>query len=321
MNNILILTEAGGSVGYGHISRCLGITQALSGEAGLVLTSSEEMTFENNSRVSNWIRNPAELPDLNGGKWPNTVLIDSYNADIDCINYLRKSVNYLAVIDDFDRMPYPCDSIINPSLLGPNYSQQCAKIFKGSEFIILREDIRFSKPKQKHGELKSLLVTFGGGDTSPILNLTLPILEALDLNIHVLTGDNEKASFLRSKFRSNKFNILGRLNSYEVAKLFLDIDLAISAGGQTLNELAFLGIPFIAVETGMDQYWNIEGYVQNLVTGRHLYAKDPQFRTLLLAEISRMRDLSLRVEASRLGRGIVDGLGANRISNLLKNKD
>jgi spore coat polysaccharide biosynthesis predicted glycosyltransferase SpsG len=143
------------------------------------------------------------------------------------------------------------------------------------------------------------------------------MLQDLNFNIHVLTGDDLKATTLRSKFRSHNFNILGRLNSFEVSKLFINVDLALSAGGQTLNELSFLGVPFIAVETGMDQYWNIDGFVQNRVTGRHFYAKEQQLEKLLMAEVDRMRNVLLRAEASQLGKGIVDGLGAIRIANLL----
>jgi UDP-2,4-diacetamido-2,4,6-trideoxy-beta-L-altropyranose hydrolase len=317
MHNILILTEAGGSIGYGHVTRCLAIAQALKGEAKLILASPHGMPTGVDSDVLNWIGNPAEVIKVNSGSWPNIILVDSYNVDENCIKYLYNKVNYLAVLDDYNRMLYPCDLLINPSIAGPNYAHQRAKIVRGPKFIILRDEIRMCRQKQIHGDLNNLLVTFGGADTGSMLNVVLPMLQDLNFNIHVLTGDDLKATTLRSKFRSHNFNILGRLNSFEVSKLFINVDLALSAGGQTLNELAFLGVPFIAVETGMDQYWNIDGFVQNRVTGRHFFAKEQQLEKLLMAEVDRMRNVLLRAEASQLGKGIVDGLGAIRIANLL----
>lgn len=318
MHNILILTEGGGSIGYGHVTRCLAIEQALKGEAKLIVASPHGMPSGFDTYVLNWIENPAELIKVNDGSWPNTILIDSYNVDEDCIKYLYNKVNYLAVLDDYNRMLYSCDLLINPSIAGPNYANQKARIIRGPKFIILRDEIRMSRQKQIHGDLNDLLVTFGGADTESILNDVLPMLQSLNFKIHVLAGDDLKAKTLRSKFCSNKFNILGRLNSFEVSKLFINVDLAISAGGQTLNELAFLGVPFIAVQTGMDQYWNINGFVQNRITGMHFYPKEQYFEKVLMAEIDRMKNVLFRAEASRLGRDIIDGLGAIRIANLLK---
>lgn len=318
MNKILILTEGGGGIGYGHVTRCSAIAQALGEGSSIVLDSLNTMPIDVDAKFANWIKNPSLVLDINGGMWPNLILIDAYNADYECINFLKNSVNFLAVIDDYNRMVYPCDLIINPSVTGPDYAHQYSKIVSGPEYVILRQDICESVPKRYHGELINLLVTFGGGVNSHLLSSILPMLCELNLSINILTGDDNKASYLRSILQRDNFKIFGHLNPLEISQLFLKTDLAISAGGQTLNELAFLGVPFIAVETGEDQYWNIEGYVHASVTGKHFYSSHQYLAELLYAEIARMENSLLRSEVSQSGRDLIDGLGACRIARLLK---
>ncbi|MDQ7082427.1 MAG: glycosyltransferase [Aquificota bacterium] len=43
----------------------------------------------------------------------------------------------------------------------------------------------------------------------------------------------------------------------EMKNLMLDADIAISAGGQTLYELARVGVPTIAVAVAENQMWNV----------------------------------------------------------------
>jgi UDP-2,4-diacetamido-2,4,6-trideoxy-beta-L-altropyranose hydrolase len=319
MNDILILTEGGGDIGYGHFTRCTAISQAIGESACLILNSTSMFPVSGPQiKYANWIKDPYKILDLNGGVWPNLILIDSYLADKNSISFfLRTSVNFLAVIDDYNRMVYPCNLIINPSVMGPNYLHQKASIINGPDYIILRKDIQTTTPKNIHNELKNLLITFGGGDHTSLIISLFPMLSELNLTIYILTGDDKRAADLQSKFQKSNFIFLGYLNPSELSTLFLMTDLAISAGGQTLNELAFLGVPFISIETGSDQHWNIEGYIQARVTVGHFYGDDPFLPKLLKEAIEHMKNITLRFEASKLSRSIIDGKGAERIAKLL----
>jgi len=318
MKNILILTEGGGSLGYGHLTRCIAIAQAIGESAGLILnTCSTTLISDPQIKCLNWVKCPSEILDLNEGVWPNLILIDSYRADNDSISFLRKSVNYLAVIDDFNRMYYPCDLIINPCVMGADYLLKVESIINDPDYVILRKDILSCTPNNIHNELKNLLITFGGVDHSLLITSLFPMLSELNLKIYILTGDDDRAADLQSKSQDYNFIFLGYLNPYEISSLFLMTDLAISAGGQTLNELAFLGVPFIAVQTGSDQYWNIEGYIQARVTSRYFCSNDPFLPKLLRNAIDDMRNITPRLEASMLSKSIIDGKGAERIAKLL----
>ena len=72
-----------------------------------------------------------------------------------------------------------------------------------------------------------------------------------------------------------------------IAELFTSSDLALSAGGQTLNELAYLGVPFLAIQTGTDQYWNINSYLHSGVTPYHFSGDDLLLESKLLKQIDR----------------------------------
>ena len=57
-------------------------------------------------------------------------------------------VKYVLVFDDFDRIIYPVDLIVNPSVMGPQYLMQVAQVISGSDWVVLRREIIEHKKKE-----------------------------------------------------------------------------------------------------------------------------------------------------------------------------
>jgi len=122
---------------------------------------------------------------------------------------------------------------------------------------------------------------------------------------------------LEARFVDPRLQICGRLEVINLADLFVSADLVISAGGQTLHELSYLGVPFLAIESGADQFWNISAYVKHNVTPEHFKADDPHLEQKLLDRLTSLKDLSLRGAMAERGIGLIDGGGAARIAEIL----
>jgi spore coat polysaccharide biosynthesis predicted glycosyltransferase SpsG len=95
-------------------------------------------------------------------------------------------------------------------------------------------------------------------------------------------------------------------------------DLAVSAGGQTLYELARCGTPTIAFCAGPDQAHNVRaldlaGAVVDAGT-----AGSPGWLDRLADAVRRVSaDDALRTSLSRAGRRLIDGRGADRVRDAI----
>lgn len=315
MRRIAILTEAGGSVGFGHLTRCEAIYESCSNTSLLVQQEGEEkFELPLGAQSLSWRKRPDSIFQL--GKW-DAILVDSYLADRSVLEGLRTYTPLLAVLDDYERMIYPCDLIINPSIQGPDYKDQLAKIEKGADYVILRKEIRNHASKSSHGPLRRLVISLGGANKIDLFLRLLPVLAQLELELLVLSGSQQSAEELSIYFQQPNIHVFGRLSAPKVTELFTSSDLAISAGGQTLNELAFLGVPFLTIETGTDQHWNIHSYVSAGVSPVHYMADDPNLEPHLIVQINAVQDVKIREDMSKAGLCFIDGAGGARICGLL----
>ena len=95
------------------------------------------------------------------------------------------------------------------------------------------------------------------------------------------------------------------------------VDIAISACGQTLHELAFLGVPTIGILVGDDQQQNMAFYADSGFLQGRLRWDTPDLLKSLADAIESYRSYSTRVEKCRLGWQTIDGKGVSRIGRWL----
>jgi len=190
-----------------------------------------------------------------------TVIIDSYIVGVEWISENLKTCKYSVVIDDFNRITYPVDLIVNPNVFFKNldYSNQHVNLIGGPEYILLRKCFR----KQFHARIdeNSILITLGGSDYRNLLPVLVNIvLEETNLPIIVVDPRNESD-------RIEGVQYLGFLNCNEMLQQYLSAKIVISAAGQTLHELASLKKKCIGICIDHDQvpnhnYYNHVGFIR-----------------------------------------------------------
>jgi len=98
--------------------------------------------------------------------------------------------------------------------------------------------------------------------------------------------------------------------------LMAGADLAISAGGHTLYELAVLGTPTIAVEVFENQAPNIRFLAGEGVVRPAGAIRDDDFDQQLRATVTEViDDEAARAQLSSAGQRLIDGCGAGRVAD------
>jgi UDP-2,4-diacetamido-2,4,6-trideoxy-beta-L-altropyranose hydrolase len=314
MAKLVILTEAGDKVGFGHLKRCLAIAKEAG--ASIYVHSFGSCPLDDSINVFPWLTNLDKL--ISEISPSSSVIIDSYLAERQTYKVLSNHFKHVTVIDDFNRLNYPVSLIINPGIEIPDYQNQRANIVSGNEYIILRDEITQQKKKTNYHNYKNLLVTFGGGYDIVIFDWLIPLLDNYFFDsINIIVGNEKNRDILSSKFQNYSLNWYGQVNANKVAKLMFESDICISAGGQTLHELAFIGVPTICIETGKDQTLNISGYIESGFLIEKLTLFSNQLSQKISFLLDKYSDDKLRKVISEKGKTITKGQGASRIVSVI----
>lgn len=313
MTDLVVLTEGGAEVGFGHLMRCISVKEAWVHGTAKVLAQMEGATSAPKGvEVINWLKKPSEIEGLVSDN--AVLLVDSYRVDYDFFLYLKKLFPFIVVLDDYNRITYPVDLIICPATYGnqSDYSNQSGRVFGGPEYVILRPDIQNANQIHIQDNIENILVTFGGSQQDETLYQHVNnLLEGKGYKVHVITGNDSIAKELNSLSSI----VYGRLNAKQMTEIMSSVDLAITASGQTLNELAWLGVPSVAIKTGEDQHGNWDYYARHRLVLGSVLPEEADMKATINSALH--ATWSQRMELSRKLRDLFHTVGANQVSNLI----
>lgn len=319
---VLIITEGGKRIGFGHITRCFSIYQAF-GEKRIIpeFIVNGNLTAEGLPRIKrfqifNWLKEKEKLFRLIEDA--DVAIIDSYLADLDIYKKISQLVKMPVYIDDNKRLKYPKGVVVNGTVYADelNYPKLKDTVYLlGTRYIPIRKEFWNVPRKRIKKRVTNVMVTFGGYDYK---NATPKILKILSDNYKELTknavigkgfGNIEKIR--KNGDKGTKF--IYSPDAELMKKTMLDSDIAISAGGQTLYELARIGLPTIGVCMADNQKRSLEGWQEIGFAEYAGWHDDNALFHKLLNAIDKISDYGERIKRSILGRSLVDGKGAERI--------
>lgn len=333
-----IRADANERIATGHIMRCMSIAAQLKKQGQQVL-----FIISDSFPIDLLKRNGYEYVCLNV-KWNekeeeidailkvinnwniSTILLDSYQVTSKYMNALKK-VTMVAYIDDLCAFEYSSDIIINYSLNAEQKwydyaSRNGTELLLGAQYIPLREEFLGRELIIKK-EVHDVLITTGGSDRLNICKkIALRMLAEKtfqDVRIHIIVG----AFFAETKeldqlSKSNSHIVLHK-NVTRISDIMLKCDVAISAGGSTLNELCALGIPTICFAMADNQVPGIEAYKEkDLMISVGDVRKNEGYIDQIIFQMKRMYyDMGIRGELSKRQKYVIDGKGAERIAKRL----
>jgi len=344
MKDILFIrADATPVIGTGHLMRCIALAQAWRDRGGRVIFISQcnnellRECLDNEgfevTRIDNLHPNPLDLKNtLNILKKynfknesavnNNWLVIDGYNFDSGYHKSIRDHGHQLMVMDDYNHLKeYHADILINQNLGSAGFQyihDSDTKTLLGQDYVLLRKEfLKYGiQNKRVPKRAGNILVTMGGADQ---LNITVSILEAFhylnlsDLNIKVVVGPaNPNMEALENVSFNSTLNIV-LLQTLDMPRLMDWADLAISAGGSTVWELCYFGVPMILFAVADNQRDIVRSLeLQNAARSIDMAAeKIPAKLSSLLKDL--IKDQEQRAIMSKAAHDIVDGKGSKRI--------
>lgn len=323
-----IFTEGGRNIGYGHITRCSSLYEALKAKGvkpRFIIKGnnvSRAALKGKDFRLIDWIGNPGIIGRLVG---PDTaVIVDSYLAPKRVYETISAKTRRCAFIDDNIRIAYPRGIVVNGTIGAENFKYPRTKGVRyllGTRYMPLRKDFWKNASAVVRNDIRNALFTFGGDDPRGITPRVLAAFKPVfpDLTKHVVIGNGFRQSNIKAvlKLAGNRTRIYKGLSSGGMKKLMAKCDAAFSAGGQTLYELARMGLPVVCVKAADNQVKNIRGWLK---LGFIEYAGSWDSKEMPRNTVAAMKSIKsprVRAAMSRNGRKAVDGKGSSRVVEAL----
>lgn len=282
MRRAILFTEWGESIGLGHLRRCEALKDHL-----------EARGFAAQIRAN---VNPMICADL---KRFEIAVIDSYQLPLEAYEWVSERVKRAIFFDDTLRLDYPKGVILNAAMGAeslPYTPKEGRELWLGKEYALVRKEF-WNRPKKSISpKIQSLLLTLGGSALGAeaqrrieaLLRERFPALEILTL----APSQNPSAAEIVAKMRR--------------------ADIALSASGGTLYELAACGVPTIALKLVENQRHSFEGWKSlGAVIEAHLENLDS-----ILAGVETLQDPAHRQALSLQAQAIMKGATWEALSKM-----
>lgn len=319
---ICILTEGGRDIGFGHVARCVSIYQAFEERdiQPLLIVNGDETVKDllqnKNYRNFDWLSNRSLLFELLDN--PDIAFVDSYLADYQLYEKVSHLAEKTVYLDDNIRINYPKGFVVNGAVFAERMSYTARKgvtYLLGTQYAPLRKEFWNVSAKTVSGHIRTTLITFGGAD---VRNLTPKVLKLL-INTYprmlkkVIVGKNFQNITEIESLKDNNTELVYCPHSAEVKEVMYGSDVAISAGGQTLYELARMSVPTIVITVADNQIDNIHGWE---TAGFIEYAghwQDESLSEVIRQKMQMLESKDARERKCNIARGLIDGVGSPRL--------
>lgn len=334
LGNILFRVNAGPKIGLGHLQRSLSLAIEFR-KAGVVcsfLTNAGNLQL---SRIARLGFEATSLPNIRS--WSSEditetikakerlncigVVVDSHEVRQNYLSGLKNAGCFVISRDDLALFPFESQLVINGNADAerlPYYSGTGDTIFLlGTDYIVLRDEFQTVAPKPIRTNIQNLLITLGGTDHHNLMPQILATVDQLpgEFNVTAVVGPffvNIDAVNFQASESQNPVSVVSNPDS--MRDLMLNADLAISAAGQTLYELANVGCPTVTISVVPNQRSQVTALSESEAL---IYAGDTT-NDDILANLKNhltnlLSDQEMRAKMSAIGQQLVDGQGAIRV--------
>lgn len=319
---------AGADVGFGHLARGHALVSIAAPGSCLVVRGDV-------GRAGEWVG--TQLGDVLLRGWRNeseplsrdqlsafdSVLVDDSQVR-DAWIRAAEHVAPVVVVDDWVRTTVDFSALLNPNLGATVEDYSVApesRLFCGSRFVLLREEVLSKKPRTELSRSDSLVVTLGASDPDDVTSQVVHTLLRTSWYLaggHIICvlGPSYRGALRAGRCRSWGRGCLTLLSKpVDFVDLCLRSDLVVCGASTTSYEMAYLGCPFVPLGFIGNQFrlavaWERAGVGSGLTTA------NAEWSRLLRDEVDMLLDSSdsRRVRTQSAARA-VDGLGRLRVLN------
>lgn len=335
-----IYAEGSETIGIGHVMRCLTIADALRSHG-------KKITFYANTcheLIEGRGYKPETVPDgFEGTKeefafWEKNakekgltlLLLDSYKVTPAYLERLGE-VFKTAYLDDMCMFPYPVDMVINYNIFADkkDYKElhEQTDLCLGTSYAPVRAEFVQNRGNSASGDVPEIFISVGGSDSlglSPLITKVIKKNLAAS-HLHVLCGpySNQKEALTELQQQFGNITIYEKVT--DVWNVMRKCNMAVSAAGTTMYELAAMGVPVLTFSFVENQRRIAEGFaLKGAAIGLGMYeeARPEIFEKNLAKQVQILaNDRALREQIKKCALLCVDGMGAMRIAEALAKLD
>lgn len=343
LKTLLIRADSNVKMGAGHIMRCIALAQewqAKGGRAIFITTCNNEALLtriQNEGFQITQLKKSYPSPEdwkvmskILKGESDTWVVVDGYHFDSLYHSRIKEEGHPLLVIDDMNHLQhYYADILLNPNIDAENlnYSyEQNSRLLLGTRYVLLRHEfLTWKEWKEEIPQVaRNVMITLGGSDSN---NVTLEIIHSLrklsasGLQVKVIAGPSHpQISSLQKAANLAAFPVEIFHNVHKMTEFMAWADLAISAGGTTCWELAYMRVPYAIIILAKNQEKIAVG-LDNADAAINLgwYSSlTSDALTDCLSDLIENRNK--RMELIWNGKNLVDGLGVERVQKQMEIK-
>ena len=336
-SSLLIRADASARIGTGHVMRCLALAQEFQRTVGRVLFVQAETTsaIERRLRAEGFViasldvtpgstedaRATVRLAREQDVTW---IVADGYHFDAEYQRHLKENELRLLLIDDYGHAEhYWAHYVLNQNLSADpmlyKNREPYTRLLFGTKYVLLRQE--FHRWRDWEREIPTVahkvLVTLGGADpdnaTSKIMEALLQIRDEQLECVVVIGGSNPHLEKLKAAICHLPSAIRLVVDATNMPELMAWADVAIAAGGTTSWELAFIGLPSVAIVLADNQAAIAASLEREGVSVNLGASTNVTIDRIADAVQSLLNDPDRRRQMSRSGRSLVDGLGVCRV--------
>jgi len=341
---LLIRADAGETIGWGHVMRCLALAQAWQDAGGAVtfvmatdvpavqarLEAEGMRVVQINAAIGSAddMAQTIQWARASNARW---VVLDGYQFSAENQRAIKQAGFSLLWIDDNgDATHYYADIVLNQNLHAKaslyTHREPYTELLLGTRYVLLRRE--FLKWREWRREIpkvaRKVLVTLGGSDPD---NVTLMVIKALEqvkvdgLEAVVVVGaSHPHIHELTQIVQASPIPIRLEINALNMPALMAWADVAITGAGSTCWELAFMGLPSIVLVLAENQKASahllaeqgIPVCFDSQIKVRHEFLVDA------LTHLTREQGMLQTIEKN--GAKLIDGDGVVRVIGSIINK-
>jgi UDP-2,4-diacetamido-2,4,6-trideoxy-beta-L-altropyranose hydrolase len=335
--HLLIRADASAQIGTGHVMRCLALAQAWMQQGGQAIALMTETTSSLESRLTSEsiqvlylksvagsqedARETVQTAQRVGATW---VIVDGYQFSAEYQRILKENGLQLLVLDDYGHAEhYWADIVLNQNISADislySNREPYTQLLLGPRFALLRQEFCDWQGWQRQiPEIaRKILVTLGGADPD---NVTLKVIQTLqqvqidDLQVVAVVGaTNPHLKVLQEAVNSSRHSMRLEHNVTNMPEFMAWADIAIAGGGSTCWELAFMGLPTLAIVLADNQLNTVKFLEEKNLIKNMGWHKKIRTNQLLERLFQLATSIHTRIHMSENGQKLIDGCGNNRV--------
>jgi len=331
MADVLCRVDADARTGLGHLQRCLALAAALRAGGRRVMFLAADIAqvrarVEQAGHAFTAVRVDAagiedwqQASDTARAHHCGAVVVDSYDVDDKYFQALRRDGLRVVAIDDLALHSFSAHLVVNGGAAARSIRYQSAtgdtSFLLGPEYALLGEWFADVPARAVAREVRTILVAVGGGDAGAALRRILDIVDGLAgaFTVTVVLGPFANDSDPIARTCRHAVTVVRA--PAQLRELMLSADMAVSAAGQTLYELAATGTPAVGVKLFDNQAANLRALAAAGVVAGAGCITDAGFDAHLSSAISALlKSETARTIMSEAGPRLIDGRGATRVA-------